>query len=118
MLQYTEDELKRCYEVARNLLKEAEKRAISRHRESLMKAWDRDVSYEEACQDWNDNHCDAWRARRMQCMLHDQRETISRHKWIESEKARKDLGRAAAADWVVKYAPVWRIQWEGSHLDE
>ena len=30
------------------------------------------------------------------------------HRWIESEKAGHDLGRAAALDWVLKYAAQWR----------
>lgn len=31
---------------------------------------------------------------------------IERHKWIESEKAGKDLGMDAAIDWILKYAAV------------
>jgi hypothetical protein len=29
---------------------------------------------------------------------------IDRHKWLESEKAGKDLGSEAAIDWILKYA--------------
>ncbi len=29
---------------------------------------------------------------------------IERHKWIESEKAGKDLGMDAVIDWILKYA--------------
>jgi hypothetical protein len=29
---------------------------------------------------------------------------IERHKWIESEKAGRDLGVDAMIDWIVKYA--------------
>jgi len=29
---------------------------------------------------------------------------IERHKWIESEKAGRDLGMDAVIDWIVKYA--------------
>src|SRR5262245_14305154 len=32
---------------------------------------------------------------------------IERHKWLESEKARRDLGDAAIADWVRRYW--WRF---------
>ena len=31
-------------------------------------------------------------------------EEILRHKWIQSEKAGRDLGEEAAFDWVNKYA--------------
>ena len=29
---------------------------------------------------------------------------IERHKWIESEKAGKDLGAEAIIDWILRYA--------------
>lgn len=33
-----------------------------------------------------------------------QEKEINRHKWIESEKAGKDLGHEAAIDWILRYA--------------
>jgi hypothetical protein len=35
---------------------------------------------------------------------------IERHKWIESEKAGKDLGMDAAIDWILKYAAAFSDQ--------
>ena len=35
---------------------------------------------------------------------------IERHKWIESEKAGKDLGMDAAIDWILKYADMFSDQ--------
>ncbi len=32
---------------------------------------------------------------------------IERHKWIESEKAGKDLGMDAVIDWILKYADLF-----------
>lgn len=32
---------------------------------------------------------------------------IERHKWIESEKAGRDLGLEAVIDWILKYADVF-----------
>jgi hypothetical protein len=32
---------------------------------------------------------------------------IERHKWIESEKAGKDLGMDAAIDWILRYADMF-----------
>ncbi len=32
---------------------------------------------------------------------------IERHKWIESEKAGKDLGMDAVIDWILRYADVF-----------
>ncbi len=41
-----------------------------------------------------------------------QREEMQRHKWIESEKAGRDLGEQACIDWVEKHAARFRQQWE------
>ncbi|MFZ4682815.1 MAG: hypothetical protein ACOYMS_09950 [Terrimicrobiaceae bacterium] len=38
-----------------------------------------------------------------------EREEILRHKWIESEKAGRDIGfERALLDWIVKYRSGWR----------
>lgn len=38
-----------------------------------------------------------------------EREEILRHKWIESEKAGKDIGfERALLDWIIKYRSSWR----------
>ncbi len=38
-----------------------------------------------------------------------EREEILRHKWIESEKAGKDIGfEHALTDWIVKHRSKWR----------
>lgn len=39
-----------------------------------------------------------------------QRQEIDRHKWIESEKAGKDLGMDAAIDWILRYADAFSDQ--------
>jgi len=36
--------------------------------------------------------------------LEHEMEEIRRHKWIESEKAGRDLGQAAVLDWIERYA--------------
>lgn len=40
---------------------------------------------------------------------------IERHKWIESEKAGKDLGMDAAIDWILKYADMFSDQFKDIH---
>ena len=38
-----------------------------------------------------------------------EREEILKHKWIESEKAGRDIGfERALTDWIVKYRSKWR----------
>ena len=44
-----------------------------------------------------------------------EREEILKHKWIESEKAGKDIGfEKALLDWIVKHRSHWREQRLGS----
>ncbi|MDX9818875.1 MAG: hypothetical protein RBT16_08180 [Desulfococcus multivorans] len=45
-------------------------------------------------------------------ILHLQVDEILKHKWIESEKAMRDLGNEAVFDWVRKYAAGFRAYWE------
>jgi hypothetical protein len=45
-----------------------------------------------------------------------QREEMQRHKWIESEKNRGDLGPQALADWVCKYSKQFARYWRRTHL--
>ena len=40
---------------------------------------------------------------------------MEKHKWIESEKAGKDLGEPAFLDWILKYAAIFRKEWESTH---
>ena len=38
-----------------------------------------------------------------------EREEIMRHKWLESEKAKHDIGfERALLDWIVKHRTAWR----------
>jgi hypothetical protein len=41
-----------------------------------------------------------------------QAEEIRKYKWIESEKAGKDLGANCCHEWIAKYAKIFRDQWE------
>ena len=45
-----------------------------------------------------------------------EREEIMKHKWIESEKAGRDIGfERALTDWIVKHRPKWR-KYRQAHL--
>lgn len=37
---------------------------------------------------------------------------IEKHRWIESEKARRDLSGTAEKDWIEKYAEIFRKECE------
>ena len=45
-----------------------------------------------------------------------QKEEIELHKWIESEKCHRDLGREAMTDWVAKYSDKFARYWCRTHL--
>ena len=46
-----------------------------------------------------------------------QAQEIDRHKWIESEKAGRDLGTEAVIDWIMKYADRFSDQYEQHRSD-
>lgn len=86
----------------------AELREIERHKYFLSQRAGYDVGFECAAADWERRFGRAYRENRPDYVLSLQREEIARHVWIESEKAGRDLGRAAQLDWVQKYAAKWR----------
>lgn len=46
-----------------------------------------------------------------------QAQEIERHKWIESEKAGRDLGVEAVIDWIMRYADTFSDQYQQQHPD-
>jgi hypothetical protein len=51
----------------------------------------------------------------MEAYLIIQREEIERHKWLESEKCRHDLGSEAMADWVRRFSDKFARYWRRTH---
>lgn len=90
--------------------------AISEHKYYLSQEHGRDVGFEAAKEDWLLHQARRWRREReesrMRQMLDMQRQEINRHKWIESEKAQRDLGAEAVFDWINRYAAQWREWYE------
>lgn len=89
--------------------------AVEAHRRRLSEARAAIVSRDEAKRDWLEHHAAEWRCEELRRYLSEQREEILRHKWIESEKAKRDLGNQAALDWISKHAASWREQYEREH---
>jgi hypothetical protein len=50
--------------------------------------------------------------------LETQRIEIERHKWIESEKAGRDLGMDAVVDWILKYADIFSDNYQSNDPKE
>jgi hypothetical protein len=52
----------------------------------------------------------------LQHYIQDQLAEIMKYKWIESEKAGKDIGAdRAAMEWIDKYSDSYREYWRGLH---
>jgi hypothetical protein len=98
-------------------LNQAELRAVLQHQHQLTEARGTEVSFQDALDDWEQHHALRWREERQREYLMLQREEIQRHKWIESEKARRDLGAQAVLDWIGTYAESWRAWYEREHDD-
>jgi hypothetical protein len=96
-----------------NALKRAERGAIEEHRIAMeARLSGGTVTFEEAEADWTAHHAVAWRQAWHRKCMEAQKAEILRHKWIESEKARQDLGNQAVVDWIEKYAGQWRAWYE------
>lgn len=52
----------------------------------------------------------------MEAYLAIQREEIERHKWIESEKRRHDLGCQAMSDWICRFSEKFAHYWRRTHV--
>lgn len=85
---------------------------VKRHCRRLQQERGRFVGFEEAVEDWLAYHAQEFRERQQSIFMERQREEMLRHKWIESEKAHRDLGMDAIFDWIRKYAAQWRDMYE------
>lgn len=86
----------------------AEWQAIDVHKYYLSENAGYDVGLECAIRDWLANYAARWRYERLKKDLEEQMREIERYKWIESEKAGRDLGQQAAMDWISRFADEWR----------
>jgi len=92
--------------------------AIKVHKYYLSEKAGYDVGMDRAIADWLKNHAAAWRRERLKRDLREQIKEIEKYKWIESEKAGRDLGDQAIIEWVQKHAAQWRMCREEQDDDE
>jgi hypothetical protein len=95
----------------------AECKQVERHLNILCQQGAGLVNWETAKSDWLARCACEWRKQRQEHMLALQREEIAKYRWIESEKAKCDLGRQAAVDWVHKHAASWRCWYEETFIE-
>tara|TARA_R110001592_G_scaffold21907_3_gene87703 strand:- start:688 stop:999 length:312 start_codon:yes stop_codon:yes gene_type:complete len=101
-----------------DMLTKTERLEVERHKYFMSKSRGFDVGFEAACEDWMANHAESFKREAQSRMLEMQRQEIARHTWIESEKAKRNLGREAAMDWVTKYAAQWRAWYNTTCAEE
>jgi hypothetical protein len=77
----------------------------------------RDIGWERAAQEWAQKHFHnwkrSWRERDVRHPLAEliwaQQEEIEKYKWVESQKAGRDIGwERAAQEWAQKHFPEWK----------
>ncbi len=98
-------------------LSRAERRQVERHKYFMSQNRGMDVGFEMAAKDWFEKHSQEWREERHRRMLAMQRDEIARYKWLRSEEACRDLGSAAALEWIRLYAASWREWFEKEYED-
>ena len=98
-------------------LSPAERRQVERHKYFMSQNSGKDVGFESAARDWFEKHSQEWREERHRRMLAMQRDEIARYKWLRSEEARRDLGSAAALEWIRLYAAARREWFEKEYED-
>lgn len=91
----------------------AELRAILDHKRNMSVAHGTEVSLEEAIWHFVEHYELDWMHEKHRRDLAEQRHEIEKHKYLQSEKEGRDIGRArAAAEWCAKYAHIWRAEHE------
>ena len=94
---------------------QAERHAIEQHQAVLSVQHGREVPLADALDDWLTHWSQQWREERQANMLAMEREEILRHKWLESEKQKRDVGSDAVFDWIRRYAASWRKWFEDNY---
>lgn len=91
----------------------AELQAILEHRRTMSAAHGVTVSLEEAIKHFVEHYEFDWLREKQRRDMTAQRQEIEKHKYLQSEKEGRDIGKARAAEeWCAKYAPIWRAEHE------
>jgi phosphotransferase system HPr-like phosphotransfer protein len=87
----------------------SEVRAIEDHKYFMSEQEGREVSFEEAAEDFVMNYRADWLRAKQRTECEEQIHEIERHKWLISEARGYDVGRMEACqEWISQYASIWR----------
>lgn len=91
----------------------AELTAIEDHRYYMSLKEGREVSFEQAMEDFIENYRTAWLWEKQRRDNEDQLREIEKHRWCRSQEEGRDIGRKAAfEEWITGYAHLWRQEKE------
>jgi len=83
--------------------------AIETHKYFMSVNQGREVSIEEAIEDFVEKYRAGWLQEKQRLDNEEQMREIERHKYLRSTEAGYDIGRRVASqEWIVKYAHIWR----------
>ncbi len=91
----------------------AELAAIEEHKYFMSLNQGREVSIEEAIEDFVEKYRSDWLREKQLRDCEEQIQEIEKHKWFRSREQGYDIGsRAASEEWIKKYAHIWREEKE------
>ncbi len=84
-------------------------RAIEEHKWYLSERSGREVSIEEAIEDFRARYWTLWIGSKQQRENREQLAEMERHRWYRSQEEGRDIGKEqAATEWVLHFAELWR----------
>lgn len=87
----------------------SELKAIEEHKLFMSQRERREVSIEEAIDDFVRKYEAGWRGAKHKADIEEQVKEIEKHKWCRSEAEGRDIGRGQASlEWIQNYAYLWR----------
>jgi phosphotransferase system HPr (HPr) family protein len=91
------------------LIDPSELKAIMDHKWYLSQQAQKEVTLEEAMNDFRERYRSGWLRSKLADENKEQVEEISKYKWCRSEEEGHDIGKAQAAlEWVQRFADLWR----------
>ncbi|MEW6366030.1 MAG: hypothetical protein AB1714_15480 [Acidobacteriota bacterium] len=97
----------------------SELRAIEEHKWYLSEKSGKEVSIEEAIEDFTARYRALWAGSKLQQENTEQLGEIEKHQWYRSQEEGRDIGKErAAAEWIRRFAEIWRREKESLEANE
>lgn len=97
----------------------SELRAIEEHKWYLSEKSGKEVSIEEAIEDFRARYRAVWAGSKLQQENCKQLEEIEKHQWFRSQEEGRDIGKdQAATEWILRFADLWRRERDSLDANE